>query len=420
MWVDQLNQALAERYRIQRELGHNGFRVYLAHDLKHHREVALWVTRPEGLAAMGRAERFLREIVLTAQLDHPYILPILDSGQAHGFLYYVMPHGRGMSLRDRLSREKQLPLSDALQITRQVAEALCYAHGRGFLHGDVKPENILLATGHARLAGWNTRALRVAAGETPGLVIGTPDYMSPEWAAGAPDLDHRSDVYSLACVFYEMLTGHPPFVASNIQTLLAKVVAEIPTPIRYLRPDIPPPIESALGRALAKRPADRFATALQFTEALEPPAAAPMTPELQLKCPLCRSALQRTQTASLTIHFCQSCTGLWLDYADLQILTRRRGLTAERKTPAPRRSATHFCPRCEIGLVQEPWGKAMLFRCDRCRGLHMPYGERIKLLPLPGDARRFLRPRRGESAGHEEEPVGDFLGALADLLDAFS
>lgn len=273
MWVDQLNQALADRYHIQRALGHNGFRVYLAHDLRHDREVALWVTRSEGLAAMGGAERFIREIALAAQLDHPHILPILDSGQAHGFLYYVMAHIRDMSLRDRLSREKQLPLSDALRITRQVAEALCYAHGRGFLHGDVKPENILLATGHARLAGWNTRALTVAAGETPGIVIGTPDYMSPERATGAPDVDHRSDVYSLACVFYEMLTGHPPFVASNIQTLLAKVAAEIPTPIRHLRPDIPPPIEAALGQALAKRPADRFATALQFTEALEPSAA---------------------------------------------------------------------------------------------------------------------------------------------------
>jgi serine/threonine-protein kinase len=273
MWVDQLNHALAERYRVQRELGHNGFRVYVAHDLKRHREVVLWVTRPEGLAGMGGAERLLREIAATAQLDHPHILPILDSGQADEFLYYVMPSVTDKSLRDRLSSEKQLPLSDALQITRHVAEALCYAHRRGFLHGDVKPENILLTAGHARLAGWNTRALTVAAAETPGVVIGTPDYMSPERAAGAPDVDHRSDVYSLACVFYEMLTGHPPFVASNIHTLLAKVVAETPTPIRHLRPDTPPTVESALVRALAKRPAARFATALQFTDALEPSAA---------------------------------------------------------------------------------------------------------------------------------------------------
>jgi serine/threonine-protein kinase len=268
--VERLNQALAGRYRVARQIGRDGWMVYLAHDLQHHREVSLFVTVPA--SAVG-AERFLREMALIARLDHPHILPLLDSGHAGEFLYYVVPH-QGGSLRDRLRREKQLPVHDALQITRQVAEALTYAQSHGVVHGDIKPENILLAGGHARVAdfGWTAQSLP-AAGETPtelGLSIGTPEYMSPERATSAGDVGHRSDVYSLAAVLYEMLIGNPPFVASDARAVLARVIGEIPTPVRRLRSDVPAAVEAALSCALAKLPADRFATALAFAEALEP------------------------------------------------------------------------------------------------------------------------------------------------------
>jgi serine/threonine-protein kinase len=264
--VERVNQALAGRYRVQREFGRDGFTVYLAHDLKHQREVVLWVTA----ASSGTAERLLREITLTAKLDHPHILPLLDSGHIHGFLYYVMPHAKGEWLRERLLREEQLPVDEALQITRQVADALNYAHSHGVVHLDIKPASILLVDGHARVDfGWHARG-RTRSGL---YSSGTPEYMSPEQAAGAGDVDQRCDVYSLACVLYKMLIGHPPFVASDVRTLLAKVIAEIPTPIRPLRADVPATVEGALSRALAKVPADRFATTLQFAEALEPHGA---------------------------------------------------------------------------------------------------------------------------------------------------
>ncbi len=270
MWVDQLNRVFDDRYRVQRELGHNGFRVYLALDLKHDRKVALWVTRPEGPASI-HGEQFLREVSLAAQLDHPHILPVVECGQAGEFVYCVTVHPKGESLRDRLHRETQMRVDDALEITCQVAGALSYAHSHGVVHHDVKPEKIQIEAGHALLGGWIDRALMVTSIESmPGVVIGTLFYMSPEQAAGARDVDHRSDVYSLACVLYEMLIGDPPLVASDPRTLLAKLSAEIPTPIRRLRRKVPPAVEAALATALAKRPSDRFPTVLQFAAALDP------------------------------------------------------------------------------------------------------------------------------------------------------
>ena len=268
--LDHINEALAGRYRAQRVRGRNGFTVYLAHDLKHDRDVALWVTRPEP-GAKARGE--FRETTAAAQLDHPHILPLLDSGFAAGFLYYVIPHVQGESLRDRLSREKQLPIEDAIQVTREVAEALAYAHEHGFIHRDIKPEIILLERRGSVLVDFEFARRSVLDWEEMtaiGVTVGTPQYMSPEHAAGGPAVDHRSDVYSLGCVLYEMLSGAPPFVDSNLKALLAKVIAEIPTPIRHLRPSVPGVIEAALDLALAKLPADRFATALQFAEALQP------------------------------------------------------------------------------------------------------------------------------------------------------
>jgi len=270
--LERLRASLAGRYTIECELGRGGMAtVYLAHDLKHDRPVALKVLKPELAAALG-PERFLREIALTARLDHPHILPLLDSGDADGLLYYVMPYVEGESLQDRLNREKQLPLDDALEITRQVADALGYAHSRGIVHRDIKPANILLGGGHARVADFGIARAVTAAGGTAltetGVAVGTPVYMSPEQASGARELDARSDVYSLASVVYEMLAGQPPYTGATPEAVLARKSLEAVPSLRVVREAVPAGVEQALTRALAKVPADRFATAAEFAEAL--------------------------------------------------------------------------------------------------------------------------------------------------------
>ena len=258
--------------------------VYLAHDLKHHRKVAIKVLRPE-LAAMLGPERFLREIQVTAQLTHPHILPVHDSGIADGLLYYVMPFVEGESLRDRLRRETQLPLDEALQLTRTVADALEFAHRRGVIHRDVKPENILLEAGHAVVSDFGIAlSVKDATGErltVTGLSVGTPAYMSPEQAMGERDPDARSDVYSLACVLYEMLAGEPPHTGPTAQALIAKRLADPVPSVRRLRPTVPAGVEEAIVRALAKVPADRFGSAEAFAEALiKPGAGGPRLPSV--------------------------------------------------------------------------------------------------------------------------------------------
>ena len=271
--LSRLAAALADRYRIERELGAGGMAtVYLAHDLKHDRQVAIKVLRPEIGAALG-ADRFLLEIKTTANLRHPHIVPLYDSGEAAGFLFYVMPYVEGESLRDRLTRDKHLPIDDALQIAREVADALSYAHARGVVHRDIKPENIMLEGGHAVVADFGiARAISAAGSERlteTGLAVGTPLYMSPEQACGEQDLDGRSDIYGLGCVLYEMLGGDPPFMGSSAQAILArKLVDQIPS-LRTVRETVPLLIERAVTKALARVPADRFATATQFGEALK-------------------------------------------------------------------------------------------------------------------------------------------------------
>jgi len=275
----KLRSALADRYAIQHELGRGGMAtVYLAEDLKHHRPVAIKVLKPELATALG-PDRFLREIELTAQLHHPNILPLYDSGSATAeqgagggeFLFYVMPFVEGESLRDRLERERQLPLDDALQITKDVAEALGYAHSRGVIHRDIKPENILLESGRALVADFGiAKAVSDAGGERltgTGVSIGTPAYMSPEQAEAAP-VDPRTDLYSLGCVLYEMLAGHPPFVGTTAHEMLVRHASDPVPPLRSARGTVPEPIEDAIEKVLSKVPADRFATAQQFGEAL--------------------------------------------------------------------------------------------------------------------------------------------------------
>jgi serine/threonine protein kinase len=275
--VDRLTTALADRCRIERELGQGGMAtVYLAHDLKHDRRVAVKVLRPELAESLGH-ERFLREITTTANLRHPHILPLYDSGEVDGFVYYVMPYVEGESLRDRLDREKQLPLDDATQITTEAADALGYAHGRGVIHRDIKPENILLEGGHAVVADFGiARAVRVSGASSltqTGMAIGTPAYMSPEQAAGEQDLDGRSDLYALGCVTYEMLAGQPPFTGPTVESIVHQHLAAEPRPVTHLRTSLPGAVSDALLRVLAKNRVDRFATASAFTDALRSAAS---------------------------------------------------------------------------------------------------------------------------------------------------
>src|SRR6266513_2748956 len=272
----RLQAALADRYTIERELGRGGMAtVYLAQDRKHHRQVAIKVLKPELAAVLG-PERFLREIDTAARLNHPHILPLHDSGEAEELLFYVMPYVEGESLRDRLSREKQLPLGDALQIAREVADALSYAHSHDVVHRDIKPENILFEAGHAVVTDFGiARAITAAGGEKltgTGIAVGTPAYMSPEQAAASARVDERSDIYSLGCVLYEMLAGEPPFTGPSAESIVRQHLAAAPPQVSAMREAVPPAIEQAIERALVKTPADRFATAAELVEGLAAPA----------------------------------------------------------------------------------------------------------------------------------------------------
>ena len=246
--------------------------VYAAEDVRHRRKVAVKVLRPELCASLG-AERFLREIEIVAGLRHPHILPLYDSGEADGFLYYVMPLVEGETLRARIERERQLPIDDALRFGREVADALAYAHARGVVHRDIKPENILIEGDHAVVADFGIAKAVAAAGHRTtltrsGTAIGTPAYMSPEQAAGDTDIDGRSDLYSLACVVYESLAGQPPFTGVTTESLVRQHMVAPPPPVTQFRPAVPAAVNDALMRALAKSPADRFNPVGQFSSAL--------------------------------------------------------------------------------------------------------------------------------------------------------
>jgi serine/threonine-protein kinase len=273
----RLAQSLGERYRIEGELGQGGMAtVYRARDLRHDRDVAIKVLHPELGAALG-GERFLGEIRTTARLQHPHILPLLDSGDAGGLLFYVMPLVTGETLRARLARERQLPVADALRIAREVASALDYAHRHGVIHRDIKPENILLHDGQAQVADFGIAlAVQQAGGQRltqTGLSLGTPQYMSPEQAMGERAIDARSDIYALGAVTYEMLTGEPPFTGPTVQAIVARLMAEEPRPLIVQRKSVPEHVEAAVLRALEKVPADRFASAAELGAALDPHSA---------------------------------------------------------------------------------------------------------------------------------------------------
>ena len=271
--LERLTNTLADRYRVERELGAGGMAtVYLAHDLKHARDVAIKVLHPDLGAALG-AERFLSEIRTTARLQHPHILPLLDSGEGDGLLYYVMPLVRGETLRARLERERQLSVDDAVRIAREVASALEHAHKQGIIHRDIKPENILLQDGAAVVADFGIALAVQSAGGArmtqTGLSLGTPQYMSPEQATGERVIDARSDVYALAAVTYELLIGEPPFTGPSVQAIVARLMTEEPRALTVQRKAIPPGVEAAVLKGLEKLPADRYATAADFSTALD-------------------------------------------------------------------------------------------------------------------------------------------------------
>src|SRR5947199_3888675 len=271
----RLQAGLAGRYRIERELARGRTAtVFLAHDMKHDRQVALKVLHTELAAAVG-PERFVREIQFAARLDHPHIVALHDSGEAHGLLYFVMPYVAGESLRDRLDREAQLPIAEALSIAGDVADALGYAHSLGVVHRDIKPENILLADGRALVTDFGiARAINAAGSDRlteTGIALGTPAYMSPEQGTEEGGVDGRSDLYALGCVVYEMLTGAPPFTGPTAQAILARHAVDPVAPIRTVRGTVAPGVERAVLKALAKVPADRHAGAAEFAQALAEP-----------------------------------------------------------------------------------------------------------------------------------------------------
>ena len=277
-----LAEALRGRYSLQRELGRGGMAtVYLAHDLRHDRPVALKLLHPHLATALG-PERFLREIRTTARLRHPHILPVHDSGDANGLLYYVTPYVEGESLRQRLEREHRLVPAEAVRLAREVADALDYAHRHGIIHRDIKPENILLGEGHAVVADFGIARAASAGGDErltgTGTIVGSPMYMSPEQAGGEPDLDGRSDIYSLGCVLFEALTGIAPFSGPTALAILVRRLTENPPHLRSIDPALPDRLENVLARALARSPADRFATVAGFASALDEALAGSLAP----------------------------------------------------------------------------------------------------------------------------------------------
>jgi hypothetical protein len=380
--LDQLRAALADRYLLERELGRGGMSlVYLARDLRHDRAVALKVLRPE-LSELIGADRFLNEIRVTANLQHAHILPLFDSGSAGSQLYYVMPFVEGESLRDRLNRERQLSIAEAVRIASQVASALDYAHRRQVLHRDIKPENILLHEGQALVADFGIALALRRAGMTrftqTGVSVGTPQYMSPEQATGDRDLDARSDVYSLAAVLYEMLAGEPPFSGPSVQAVLTRLITEHARPIREIRDTIPPALEATLQQALARLPADRFSGAGEFVQALATVPLAPTPPgTASLRAPRpARSRIRLAWLLPLAAVFAVATFSAWrLRAAGPEARTAR--LVIPTSTPQVDASFGWF-PTLAIG----PSGRELVFRNGEL--LHLRAIDDFTPRPLAG------------------------------------
>jgi TolB-like protein len=314
--------ALADRYRIEREAGRGGFAVvYLAHDVRHDRPVGLKVLHPEIAAALG-VERFQREIQLAARLQHPHILGVFDSGEAAGQLWYAMPYVEGESLRQRLDRERQLPVADAVRIAQEVADALDHAHRHGVIHRDIKPENILLTERHAMVADFGiARAVGADALTQTGMAIGTPAYMSPEQASGDSTVDARSDLYALGCVLYEMLAGEPPFTGPTVQAILARALTEAPRPVHTIRDAVPVALDDVIAKAIARVSADRYASGSELANAVAAAAAGPVSPATPARSQRQRSARRLAPPRLVSVFV----LGLLLGLGTLVALTRTGG-----------------------------------------------------------------------------------------------
>ncbi len=377
----RLTEALAERYRLEQELGQGGMAtVYLAQDLRHDRQVAVKVLRPE-LAAVIGADRFLSEIKTTANLQHPHILPLFDSGEADGFLFYVMPFVEGESLRDRLQREKQLPVEEAVRIAREVASALDYAHRHDVVHRDIKPENILLHDGQALVADFGIALAASKAGGTrmteTGMSLGTPHYMSPEQAMGEREITARSDVYALGCVLYEILTGDPPFTGSTAQAIVARVVTESPRSLTAQRHTIPPHVEAAVLTALEKLPADRFPSAATFAEALANPGYTPSVTRTTARAPSVLRARPPLAVAGWAVAVVALGAALWgwLRPGPESEITRFSMLLPE----SQRLSGNHD----GTSVAVSPDGRRLVYTGPD-RALYVRALDQLQARPLPG------------------------------------
>ncbi len=385
--LDRLKSALADRYTIEHELGAGGMAtVYLSHDVRHERKVAVKVLKPE-LAAILGGERFLAEIKTTANLQHPHILPLHDSGEAAGLVFYVMPYVEGESLRDRLTREHQLPVDDAVRIACEVASALDYAHRHGVVHRDIKPENIMLHDGSALVADFGI-ALAVSRSDggtrmtETGMSLGTPHYMAPEQAMGERELTARSDVYALGCVLYEMLVGEPPFTGPTAQAVIARVMTEEPRSLVIQRKSIPPHVEAAVVRALEKLPADRFSSAAQFAEALQRPGAATVVQQSAQRLAAGGSAQQRRWLAlapwGVALIAASIAVWGWLGRGPTSKITWQYvsvGDSTAISTLAP-------------SLALSPDGRSLVFKEDRQNGrLWLKRWDQLDPVPIPGTER---------------------------------
>src|SRR5574337_851576 len=379
--IARLSAALSDRYRIERELGQGGMAtVYLAEDLRHTRKVAIKVLKPE-LAAVIGADRFVREIRTIAGLQHPHILGLIDSGEVDGTAYYVMPYVEGESLRERLVREKQLPIGDAVRIASEVASALDYAHRHGVIHRDIKPENILLHDGSALVADFGIAlAVSRSDGSTrmteTGMSLGTPQYMSPEQAMGEREISARSDIYALGAVTYEMLTGEPPFSGPTAQSIVAKVITEEPRPLTPRRRTIPLHVEAAVLTALEKLPADRFATAAEFV-------TAPRRWPLAVTGGVALAALGTAGWAVMGRRGDETAAWSYVALSDSVVLS----------TQMP-------------SLAVSPDGKAIVFKDTRQDGLlWLKRSDQLDAVPIPGTTR---------ASSPVFSPDGRWVGFVAD------
>jgi len=385
--TERLKLAIAERYLVESELGQGGMAtVYLAHDVKHDRKVALKVLRPE-LAAVIGAERFLQEIKVTANLQHSHILPLYDSGAAASFLYYVMPYVEGETLRTELEREKQLGIEQAVELTRKIAAALEHAHKQGIIHRDIKPENVLMRDGDPLIADFGIALAVSHAGANrlteTGLSIGTPQYMSPEQAMGDRELDARSDVYSLAAMLFEMLTGDPPYQGSTAQAVVAKVITEKAPSVTVLRDTVPGHVAAAIAKALNKLPADRWRSAAEFAEALVNPGMVSLPATRASEAAVAERPARRLPIAAA---------------AGAAIVLGAAGLLLGRFTapkPSPRLtefvvtlpdSVTGIGRCCSAGLALSPDGSRLVFVGASAKGyrLFSRLAGRVDAEPIPG------------------------------------